>query len=191
MEEINLKHFPKGFYWYNEPTKYFFDGKLVFFTEPFTDFWQRTHYGFQKDNGHCFLTKINKDFKFLAQLEFQFKELYDQCGIIIRINENYWTKVSIEFENQKISKLGSVVTNLGYSDWAMTNIPSDVHSMWYKVKKKGRDLAIENSFDGKNWSQMRISHIHTNFRTIESGIYACSPKQSSFKCIIKNIIITK
>jgi regulation of enolase protein 1 (concanavalin A-like superfamily) len=189
MIKVDLKEFPKDFYWYNEPNKYKFDGKLVFYTSPHTDFWQRTHYGFKKDDGHCFLTTIDKDFELLAHLEFYYKELYDQSGIMIRINENYWTKVSIEFKNKKISKLGSVATNLGYSDWAMTEISSDTISMWYKVEKKGKDLVIENSLYGNKWTQMRVSHIHTNFKKIEVGIYACSPKNSSFQCIVKNISI--
>jgi regulation of enolase protein 1 (concanavalin A-like superfamily) len=29
---------------------------LEIFTDEQTDFWQNTHYGFQRDNGHCLFT---------------------------------------------------------------------------------------------------------------------------------------
>ena len=34
------------------------------------------------------------------------------------LDSENWLKASIEYENEKISHLGSVVTNNGYSDWA-------------------------------------------------------------------------
>jgi len=158
-------------------------------TNPSTDFWQKTHYGFERDNGHCLFTKLDKDFIFFSQLEFNFKGLFDQCGVMVRINQNNWIKASIEYEDEKISKLGSVVTNLGYSDWAMTTISSNIKTMWYKVKRNEKDFQIENSLDGEHWSLMRITHLHMDFKTIEIGIYACSPEESSFKCMIKKIFL--
>ncbi len=44
---------PEDFFWLNEPEEYHFDRGLILKTEPNTDFWQRTHYGFERDNGHC------------------------------------------------------------------------------------------------------------------------------------------
>ena len=42
------------------------------------------------------------------------------------LNSDNWFKASIEYEDEKIQRLGSVVTNHGYSDWATTDISSNI-----------------------------------------------------------------
>ena len=51
-------------------------------TEPNTDLWQRTYYGFQNDNAPVlqFLTK-EKYFSFIVQTQFNSNKRFDQCGI--------------------------------------------------------------------------------------------------------------
>lgn len=192
MKIINFnKNISEEFYWFNEPKKYYFDEGLVIKTKADTDFWQRTHYGFRRDNGHCLLTKFRRDFSFAGHFEFEPQTIYDQCGLIVRIDEDNWIKVSTEYENENISRLGSVVTNLGYSDWATKDISSEIKSIWYRISKNGNDFLIENSRDGENWKQMRITHLHQEIEELEVGIYACSPQDSSFQCKVDKIIIDK
>lgn len=189
MTNWNMNEMPQGFYWFNEPEQYDWNEGLTIRTVPQTDFWQNTHYGFQRDNGHCLLTKVTADFSFSAQLQFEPQEVYDQCGIFVRIDAYNWLKASVEYENTAYSRLGSVVTNLGYSDWATTDISSNIEQMSYRVSKRGSDFLIESSPDGIVWSQMRIAHLHQPFAQIEVGIYACSPKDSSFICKVKQMAL--
>jgi regulation of enolase protein 1 (concanavalin A-like superfamily) len=64
-------------------------------------------------------------------------------------NSDNWVKASIEYENNELAKLGSVVTNLGYSDWATTDIPNKiVKIIWYRLSRRGPDFLIETSEDG-------------------------------------------
>ncbi len=177
------------FKWYNEPSECLYSDGLVFNTHPYTDFWQKTHYGFQRDNGHYYVTEKTNDFSFAAHVSFSSKKLYDQCGLFLRIDQDNWLKASIEYENEQMSRLGSVVTNLGYSDWATTDISTEVKTMWYRINKNCNDILIENSYDGVNWKQMRILHLHKNTKKVWVGIYACSPLDSSFECKVKKIII--
>ena len=134
------------------------------------------------------LTSKQGDFSFVAHLSFEAENLYDQCGLIVRIDKENWIKASIEYEDENSSKLGSVVTNLGYSDWASVDISSKIKSMWYKVSIKENDFLLENSYDGKKWLQMRIGHIHKNTKKVEVGVYACSPQNGSFECRITKMI---
>ncbi len=192
MKQIKLdKSIFNDFYWLNEPEEYYFENALVIKTEPQTDFWQRTHYGFRNDNAPALLTELSQDFTFSAKFKFEPQNKYDQCGIMLRLDSENWIKISTEYEDEKISRLGSVVTNLGYSDWATEDISSEINSVWYRVSRRGNDFLIENSFDGREWSQMRITHLHQDFEKIKVGIYACSPKNSSFKAKIKEIIINE
>ena len=46
-------------------------------------------------------------------------------------------KASIEMHNIEYSRLGSVVTNLGYSDWATNDVPTSIKEIWLRLSRKG------------------------------------------------------
>ncbi len=97
------------------------------FTEPGTDLWQRTYYGFQNDNAPVLQTKTSDEyFSFVVKTHFESKRRFDQCGIVMYLDSENWLKASVEYENQEYQRLGSVVTNHGYSDWATTNISAEI-----------------------------------------------------------------
>ena len=191
LENFQQASLPTHFFWFNEPTRYQLGSGLTLFTDANTDFWQKTHYGFQRDDGHCLLTNIADDFCLMTHVEFRPQNKYDQCGLIVRIDKDNWIKVSTEFENEAKSRLGSVVTNLGYSDWASQDISSEYSQMWYRISKNGGDFLLENSFDGQNWSQLRIAHLHQQTEPIQIGVYACSPIGKDFWCNFKTLEITE
>lgn len=155
------------------------DGKLVFATKPETDYWQRTNYGTGADNGHAFLTEAEGDFTFSVKASYGSDALYDQCGPMVYIDTDNWVKSSIEFISPEASKLGSVVTNLGYSDWAFKEIVF-LPAMWYRLSRKGQDFLLEYSENGKAYHQMRVFHLHDAKGAVKVGVYACSPMNTSF-----------
>jgi uncharacterized protein len=178
-----------SYFWFNRPNFQIENNRLHIFTSPYTDFWQKTHYNFERDNGHCLLTSVNCDFSITVRTEYFPKNQYDQCGLIIRNDSENWIKVSLEYENEIHSGLGSVVTNLGYSDWAMINIISKINLMWYRIHSNKGDFLIEFSEDGIAWKQHRISHLYSYFNELTVGIYACSPMECSFEAIFDNLIL--
>lgn len=161
-------------------------------TAPFTDLWQRTYYHFRNDNAPVLQIKTSeKFFSFMVKTDFNSKHRFDQCGVVMYLDSENWLKASIEFENESIQHLGSVVTNVGYSDWATTAIPADVKSMWYRLSRREDDFCIENSVDGVNFTQMRICHMARATDEIQFGIYACSPEDSSFDATFTEMEITE
>ena len=169
------------FFWIHPPSKFNLKEKeLEIITEPNTDYWQRTYYGFQNDNAHTFVKNVIGDFSFSVRTDFDSKKQFDQCGIILYQNSENWIKASIEFENDTIARLGSVVTNHGYSDWSTTDISAETKTMWYRLSRKGQDFFIENSADGSAYKQMRVLHMHQPIDTARIGVYACSPTKSRF-----------
>lgn len=165
--------------------------KIEIYTEPKTDLWQRTYYGFQNDNAPILQVKtVEKFFSFIVKTQFESKCRFDQCGIAIYLDSENWIKASVEYENEKIQRLGSVVTNYGYSDWATTDISATVKEMWYRLNRRESDYCIECSTDGINFEQMRICHLFKGDKEISFGIYACSPEKSSFKATFSNLQIT-
>lgn len=182
IERFLQPSLPRDFHWFNEPARHRLGEGLEIFTDEKTDFWQRTHYGFRRDDGHCLLMAQPGDFSLTTHVEFRPREKYDQCGLIVRINAENWIKVSTEYESEQVSRLGSVVTNLGYSDWATQDIRSSRRTMWYRVSRRGSDFLLESSDDGQTWLQMRIAHLHYEAAVHEIGVYACSPIGKDFWC---------
>ena len=182
---------PQDFFWFNEPLQYKVGNGLEIITEKETDFWQNTHYGFQRDDGHFLFVQRTGDFSLSTNVIFRPSNKYDQCGLMVRIDDQNWIKVSTEFESDQISRLGSVVTNLGYSDWATQDIKSDRDEMWYRISKRGSDFLLEYSFEGNKWHQMRIAHLHKSVESYAVGVYACSPIGKAFWCCFKVLEISQ
>jgi hypothetical protein len=185
--DFDAARIPDNFFWFNEPQKYFFDQGLNMVTKPKTDFWQNTHYGFRRDDGHCLLTNMRGDFSIKTQTVFNPISKYDQCGLMARIDKKNWIKCSVEYESSQISRLGSVVTSMGFSDWATQDISSDLNVMFYRINKRGKDFLIEHSRDGNQWHQMRITHLHEVKDSIDIGVYTCSPIGNEFQCTFRFI----
>ncbi len=177
------------FKWTRPPQKYKITNEGVgIFTEPNTDLWQRTYYGFRNDNAPVLqISSKEKFFSFTVKTQFDSKKRFDQCGIVMYLDSENWLKASIEFENENIQRLGSVVTNHGYSDWATTDIDAKVKTMWYRLSRRVSDYCIECSYDGIEFKQMRICHMWEGNGEIKFGIYACSPEVSSFKAVFSDM----
>lgn len=179
--------------WIREPKEYkLTENKIEIFTEPYTDLWQRTYYYFRNDNAP--LLQIESDekyFSFIVKTKFDSKVRFDQSGIVMYLNSDNWIKASVEYENDKIQRLGSVVTNNGFSDWASVDIDASIKEIWFRLSRRDNDFCIENSVDGKDFKQMRICHMFNINEIITFGIYACSPENSSFKATFTNMEITE
>ena len=176
---------------------------VVIQTEKNTDLWQRSYYGFRNDNAPALLFESKENFTLTVNVEFRYKKQFDQCGLIVYLDSENWFKSSIEFENNQFSRLGSVVTNSGHSDWATTDIslPSEI---WYRLSRRGPDFLLEYSVDEHHFKQMRIFHLNALGETTEEmgkvnpplptqericfGVYACSPSDSSFRAEFTNFM---
>ena len=168
------------------------EDRIEIVTNPHTDLWQRTYYHFRNDNAPVLQMETDEQyFSFTVKTAFESKHRFDQCGVVMYLDSENWLKGSIEYENERFQHLGSVVTNHGYSDWATTEIPADVKSMWYRLSRRADDYCIECSEDGVTFKQMRVCHVHEGGGVIRFGVYACSPEDSSFKATFTDMAMTE
>ncbi len=179
--------------WIRAPKNYKISkDKIEIFTEPKTDLWQRTYYGFRNDNAPVLqLVTDEKYFSFTVKASYDYKRRFDQCGVVVYLDGENWLKASVEYENGTMQRLGSVVTNHGYSDWATVDVDASVNTVWYRLSRREYDYCIECSYDGVNFKQMRICHLSEGGGEIRFGIYACSPEQSSFKAVFTEMELTE
>ena len=180
--------------WTREPEQYEIrEDRISITTMPHTDLWQRTYYHFRNDNAPALQMETEEQFfSFIVKTDFtQSHHRFDQCGVVMYLDSENWLKGSIEYENESFQHLGSVVTNHGYSDWATTEIPADVKSMWYRLSRREDDYCIECSEDGRRWKQMRVCHLHEGKGKVRFGIYACSPEESSSTATFTEMAVTE
>lgn len=180
-----------NFQWMNPPEKFVIaNDELEIYTRENTDFWQRTHYGFQNDNGHFLYTFVNGDFDLSAKITSFFKNQYDQAGIMVRYSNFTWIKTSVEYEKPGIAFLGSVVTRFGYSDWATQFYDPKNKEITLKLCRKADDFSIF-FLKEKEWIQQRICHLEREQNELMVGFYSCSPKNGGFRSIFSDMILKK
>ncbi|QVY62522.1 DUF1349 domain-containing protein [Cytobacillus gottheilii] len=179
-ENFNREQLSKELKWRCEPKNWFLDStssQLVLKTDLETDYWQKTHYGFETDNGHFLFTETSKNFRMTTRVETLPKSKYDQAGLMIRFSEDIWVKTSIEYIPDDRSKLGAVVTNRGYSDWSTQYVDIKNTVIYYRISIIGQNVYVDFSWDGEAWNQIRIAHLEIpENSTILAGVYACSPQ---------------
>ena len=171
--------------WLNPPDKWTIDplsSSLRVEPAPNTDFWRRTHYGFEADNGHFLFAQTAGDVVVTTRLRSYPVHQYDQAGLMIRFSPECWLKVSAEYEPDGPSQLGAVVTQHGYSDWSLQPLPAGRNELWLRVRRKGDDYFIEHSATGEAWALMRMAHLSPgNVANLACGLYACSPKGAGYR----------
>lgn len=179
--------------WVRAPRQYTItEDRVEVITEPHTDLWQRTYYHFRNDNAPALQLETDEAyFSFSFKTDFDSQVRFDQSGVVMYLDSDNWLKASVEYENGQIQRLGSVVTNNGYSDWASVDVDASVKSMWFRLSRRDQDFCIENSLDGVTFHQMRICHMFNADKRVSLGIYACSPEESSFKATFTHLEMTE
>lgn len=179
----------KDFQWLNDPVDVFFNEKgMNVLAREKTDFWQSAHHNFAKDNGHFFYAYRMGDFSMTLKWSFVTLNQFQQCGIMVRIDEKNWIKASLMYDDAAYPKLGSAVTQRGYSDWAPQNMPLPLNEIWYRISKKDGDYVVSYSLDGKNFIQIRLAALLADQPEVKVGAYICSPKVSGFEATLELIV---
>lgn len=165
--------------WLNEPTQWSLsDGVLNVVTDNATDFWQRTHYGFARDSGHFLGVRTQGDFTAQLRVRARFSALYDQAGIMVRVDERRWVKAGIEWSDGQ-AMLGSVLTD-GLSDWATSAYGGDASDFWIRATVAAGVLRLQASGDGVRWPLLRLAP----FPVAESylvGPMCCTPERAGLE----------
>jgi uncharacterized protein len=155
---------------------------LVLEPDAGTDFWRKTHYGFEADNCQFLSAPVAGDFVVTGKVRFHPVHQYDQAGLLVRVDGTCWIKTSVEYECDDPPRLGVVVTNGGYSDWSVQNFDPARKELWLRISRKGSDFLVEHSSNGEAWELLRVAHLSMNeAASMDCGLYACSPKGPGFR----------
>ena len=166
--------------WLNEPAEWSADdATLTLVTEKATDFWRETFYGFTRDSGHAWLEPVTGDFSASLTVSADYQALYDQAGIMLRIDETHWIKAGIEFTDG-LMHFSTVVTR-DVSDWSVIPLHSATPETPVSIRITRHDDAVRVQFhlgDGK-WQMARLCPFPAADAMV--GMTACTPERAGLK----------
>jgi regulation of enolase protein 1 (concanavalin A-like superfamily) len=174
------------FQWVNEPAAWGIDsGRLTLTTDDHTDFWQHTFYGFRRDNGHAFLRPATGDFSASAVVTGRYEHLYDQAGLMLRIDDSHWIKAGIEYTDGLMHF--SVVVTRGVSDWSVIPLADvtpldDVH---VRLTRHGDAVRVQFAIGGNRWQMARLAPFADAEASV--GAMACSPERGGFQASFRDV----
>jgi len=161
--------------WLNEPPEWEErDGVLRLVTAPESDLWRKTHYGFLNDSGHALLQEASGPFTAEAEFTGEWTTLYDQAGLLVRVDEANWMKCGVEYVDGAL--LASAVVTRDYSDWSVSPLPAGAERerVRIRVKREGQTLQVWWALRGVDWTLLRVAHLPMD-DTVLVGPAAASP----------------
>ena len=141
-----------------------------------TDFWRRTHYGFERANGHALLFAMPE--RFAAEISFSgaFLSKYEQAGLLLWESETRWIKAGIEYADGR-PNLAVVVTD-GGSDWSMAPLAALPESCRVRMTATQSSVIVHAHVAGA-WQILRVSDFVAKGARL--GPMACSPESAGLK----------
>jgi regulation of enolase protein 1 (concanavalin A-like superfamily) len=164
--------------WLNEPPRWSEnEGVLTVETGDRTDFWRETHYGFIRDDGHLRYQEVEGDFTATVRFSGAYEALYDQAGLMVRLDERNWIKAGVEYTDGR--PYLSVVVTRGFSDWSVTPVEGDPEEIRLRLSRHGDAIRVETSPDGASWRMLRLAYLEPD-RKAMVGPMCCSPQRAGF-----------
>ncbi|WP_093502353.1 DUF1349 domain-containing protein [Phytopseudomonas straminea] len=174
--------------WLNAPaTSEVSKHSLTITTDSNTDFWRETHYGFTRDTGHFLGVATTDGFTATLRIQGEFRSLYDQAGLMVRIDENRWVKTGVEFTDGE-AFLSTVVTD-GKSDWSVSQPFKELEDFYIQVTLSNGAMRIQASRDGRFWPLLRLAPFPVA-STYQVGPTACTPERSGLAVRFSEFEIT-
>ena len=175
--------------WFKQPKQWKIDEqKLIVTADAKTDFWQKTHYGYSTDNGHFYYTEYPGDFEASVKITGTYKDLYDQAGLMIRVDSKNWIKSGIEFVNGGINI--SAVYTREFSDWSVIARKDVPVSIWLKLVRKNDSVELSYSVNGKDFEMQRLGYFPPKVKAMV-GIMAAAPEGNGFTVAFENFEVKK
>ncbi len=108
----------------------------------------------------------------------KYATLYDQAGLMVRIDSSTWLKCGLEL----VDGIGhaSVVVTRNFSDWSTVRGIPTKDPLWWRIVRKGSSLEVLFSLDGRNFTSTRLGYLPLQ-ASVDAGIMCCSPEGTGFE----------
>ncbi|HWK32321.1 MAG TPA: DUF1349 domain-containing protein [Hyphomicrobium sp.] len=164
--------------WLNPPPHWVASaGELRISTGDKTDFWRTTYYGFERDSGHFYHWTVRGDFTASLTFDGRYEQLYDQAGLMLRIDEQNWIKLGVEFSDG--AQNFSFVCTRGVSDWSVVRFARLDGPQTIRITRIGTAAIADYRTEAGTWQMLRVCPF-PDAADILVGPMACSPQRAGF-----------
>ncbi|MEU4807308.1 DUF1349 domain-containing protein [Actinosynnema sp. NPDC023587] len=173
--------------WLNEPACWTTDGGLRFTTDPDTDFWRTTHYGFVRDTGHVLGVPLVGDFTIVAAFTADYAAQYDQAGIALHVDERNWIKAGVELVDDEY-QVGAVVTR-DFSDWSVVPVAHPTR-VTISASREGDAVTVRYGLgDAEPTTMLRLAYFPPGVGVL-AGVLAAAPTGPGFTARFDRVRVT-
>lgn len=173
--------------WLNEPPVWEkADGRLIVTAGAKTDAWRITHDGGIRDTAHLYYREVSGDFTVEVTVRGEYATLYDQAGLMVRLDEATWLKCGIEFFNE-LQHASAVVTRQ-YSDWSVVPLPDAPLAIRLKVVRHGVSVEVYWARIGEPYTMIRQAYL-TDAPTLMVGMMCAAPTGGGFSTVFEGFSI--
>lgn len=170
--------------WFNEPEKWTIENQVLsMFVTSKSDYWRISHYGFTVDDAPFYYALYGGEFEVKVKITGDYKNRFDQAGLMLRIDEQNYIKAGIEFVDG-VYNLSTVVTHKT-SDWSVIALEKPVPFIWIKAVRRLDAVEVFYSFDDKTYTMMRNAWMQDNTPMMVGVMGAC-PDGDGFNVKFEN-----
>ena len=173
--------------WLNEPAGFKQEGgRITVRSAPQTDFWRVTHDGGLRDSGHFYYQTVSGDFTVTVMFSGEYRDLYDQAGLMLRVDAAHWVKCGVEFTDGQQN--ASAVVTRDFSDWSIVPLPGSPPALWLRVVRTGVTVEVSYSLDGAAYTMLRQAYF-TDRPSVDVGLMIASPIGDGFTAVFEDFTI--
>lgn len=171
-----------GWSWLNPPTTWTAsDDRAEIITNPDTDFWVTTHYGFVRDTGHALLRPVPAHFRLRVTVDGRYQDQYDQAGLLLRLDDKNWIKTGIEYVDGH-QQISAVVTR-DVSDWnvvPLEAVAKSITPVTIEMERKHDTVTIRYGTDSETSDTLlRLAYFPPGIEA-QAGVMCASPDGTGF-----------
>jgi regulation of enolase protein 1 (concanavalin A-like superfamily) len=123
-----------------------------------------------------------------ARVNGNYSALYDQAGLMVRLDEKHWMKCGSEFVEGK--RWASVVFTHDYSDWSTMEDLTQNGPVWWRVVRKKDSIEAQCSKDGASFLTIRQGYFPADVKVL-AGVMCAAPEGAGFDAVFDQVTIER
>ncbi|GAB2959618.1 DUF1349 domain-containing protein [Streptomyces heilongjiangensis] len=125
------------------------------------------------------------DFSFAARVSVDFQSTFDAGVLLLWQDDRTWAKLCFEYSPSEEGMVVSVVARDFADDANAFDTPA--RSIWLRIARMGRVIALHASLDGKRWRMVRVFTFGAVAEPMKIGFLAQSPNGAGCHVVFDHI----
>ena len=128
---------------------------------------------------------MSGDFVARVRIEGDWRDQYDQAGLMVRFDADTWLKCGIEYVDGR--QFASAVITRGLSDWSVAPLdPAPAH-LWIEVRRTAEAVEVAYGEDAPD-RLLRLGAL-TSAPELDVGVMAASPEGGGFDVVLRDFAV--